>query len=150
MTNNKLQLILSFVLGMLFCLILILAAKGSTLMQDGRSGMDMHKNTQKIVGNVYSESMCTAMACAEENQCCNSCGGYLYIAESKESMDRTYIYKGGEEFYQCRGNECEMKCDEKFTEGHKYEIIGEVRTGGDALPLDGKYIIPTDIKALGH
>ncbi len=148
MKKLGIQQLLLFGLGFLFCGVIVLAAWPLFNTNNSTGHPKKLDGVQKISGTVYAEKACTLMGCPVENQCCNSCGGNIYIAETVDSMDRVYVAKGIDDFYTCAGTECEVSCDSPFVEGMEYEVTGPIKMESDQLPLNSKYIIADKITEL--
>ncbi len=58
--------------------------------------------------DISSIIRCTLMFCPPDNECCNSCSGYLVLSGEKEkiTLTGTYLNKSVE----CSGNDCKMSC----------------------------------------
>src|SRR3989338_11677751 len=72
---------------------------------------------EAAAGNI----MCTLIACAPENPCCNACGGSLVLEGGSERIEIRGTYQG--KAAGCFGNDCRLECY-PMQSGSKYSVEG--------------------------
>lgn len=105
-----------------------------TITEALNNASQLQNQTVTLEGKaVAGLTMCTQIACSDQNPCCNTCQASLKLTNGKNSIQLRFPENGG-----CSGTNCQLNCT-PLNQGENYTVTGQIKTRYGQTILETKH-----------